>query len=99
MTQKKPFIIVLGNEKGGTGKSTVSMHTIVHLCRLGFSVGSIDLDARQGTLTRYIENRMATKDHDNLNIAIPSHHPILKSSLKNEDEAQTDEKARFEQAL
>lgn len=99
MTTKKPFIIVLGNEKGGTGKSTVSMHTIVHLCRLGFAVGSIDLDARQGTLTRYIENRMATKDQDNLNIVIPSHHPIFKSTLKNEDEAQSDERTRFDQAL
>ncbi|WP_032114268.1 division plane positioning ATPase MipZ, partial [Candidatus Paracaedibacter symbiosus] len=55
--QEKPYIIVLGNEKGGTGKSTLSMHLIVHLLRLGFKVGSIDIDARQGTLSRYIENR------------------------------------------
>ena len=45
--QKKPYIIVLGNEKGGTGKSTLSMHLIVHLLRLGFKIGSIDIDARQ----------------------------------------------------
>lgn len=99
MADQKPFIIVLGNEKGGTGKSTVSMHTIIHLARLGFSIGSIDLDARQGTLTRYIENRMATKDHDKLDIVIPEHHPILKSTLKNTDEAEADENKRFMQAL
>lgn len=52
-----PYIIVLGNEKGGTGKSTVSMHIAVYLSRLGLKVACLDVDARQGTLSRYIENR------------------------------------------
>ena len=50
-------VIVLGNEKGGTGKSTTAMHLIVALLRDGNSVASVDLDSHQGTLTRYIENR------------------------------------------
>ena len=50
-------VIVFGNEKGGTGKSTTAMHVIVGLLREGFRVGAIDLDARQGTLTRYFDNR------------------------------------------
>lgn len=50
-------VIVVGNEKGGGGKSTVAMHLLVALLRDGHRVASIDLDARQGTLTRYIENR------------------------------------------
>jgi chromosome partitioning protein len=50
-------VIVLGNEKGGTGKSTIAMHMVVALLRQGKLVGSIDLDARQATLSRYIENR------------------------------------------
>mgnify|MGYP001544843433 CR=1 FL=1 len=45
----KPYIIVVGNEKGGSGKSTVAMHVIVALLSDGFEVGSIDLDSRQGT--------------------------------------------------
>ena len=49
---RRPQIIVLGNEKGGSGKSTTAMHLIVALLQSGSSVGSIDLDARQGTLTR-----------------------------------------------
>ncbi|MEO1136587.1 MAG: division plane positioning ATPase MipZ, partial [Pseudomonadota bacterium] len=50
-------VIVLGNEKGGSGKSTTAMHLIVALLRSGRKVGAIDLDLRQGSLNRYIENR------------------------------------------
>lgn len=50
-------IIVIGNEKGGSGKSTVAMHVIVALLGQGARVGSLDLDARQATLSRYIEHR------------------------------------------
>ncbi len=50
-------VIVVGNEKGGSGKSTTSMHVIVALLRLGLRVGSVDLDVRQRTLSRYFENR------------------------------------------
>ena len=53
----RTHVIVVGNEKGGSGKSTIAMHLIVALMKRGFSVASIDLDACQGTLSRYIENR------------------------------------------
>ena len=62
MSGKPAHIIVVGNEKGGTGKSTVAMHLIVSLLSMGGSVGSIDLDARQATLTRYVENRRRCHD-------------------------------------
>ena len=56
--EKKPsHIIVVGNEKGGSGKSTLAMHVIVGLLKQGRAVVSIDLDSRQGTLSRYISNR------------------------------------------
>jgi len=51
--------IVVGNEKGGAGKSTVAMHVAIALSRSGHRVGAIDLDVRQKTLTRYLENRQA----------------------------------------
>ena len=50
-------IIVFANEKGGTGKSTLAMHTIIALLRAGKTVASFDLDPNQQSLTRYIENR------------------------------------------
>ncbi|MBO6635816.1 MAG: tetraacyldisaccharide 4'-kinase, partial [Parvibaculum sp.] len=52
-------VIVLGNEKGGSGKTTTAMHVIAYLLQSGFRVGSIDLDGRQRSLTRYVENRKA----------------------------------------
>jgi chromosome partitioning protein len=47
-----PYRIILGNEKGGTGKSTSAVHLVMALLRLGFRVGKLDLDRRQGTLSR-----------------------------------------------
>src|SRR5690349_24733021 len=58
MTQ--PHFIVFANEKGGTGKSTTAVHTAVALAASGHRVGALDLDSRQRTLTRYLENRAAT---------------------------------------
>lgn len=50
-------VIVFANEKGGTGKSTLAMHVIVALMRLGKKVVTFDLDYPQGSLTHYLENR------------------------------------------
>ncbi|SPF77453.1 division plane positioning ATPase MipZ [Pseudoprimorskyibacter insulae] len=52
-------IIVVGNEKGGAGKSTVSMHLATALARMGHRVGALDLDLRQRSLGRYADNRKA----------------------------------------
>lgn len=52
-----PYVIVIGNEKGGAGKTTVSMHIIASLLAAGKSVGAMDLDIRQRSLSNYIEHR------------------------------------------
>lgn len=60
-------IITIGNEKGGSGKSTMSMHVSVALARMGWRVAAMDLDLRQLSFGRYIENRrafMAREAHD-----------------------------------
>ncbi len=56
---RRAHIIVLGNEKGGSGKSTTAVHIAVALAHAGFAVGAVDLDARQKTVARYLENRAA----------------------------------------
>ncbi|MFV0408341.1 MAG: division plane positioning ATPase MipZ [Paracoccus sp. (in: a-proteobacteria)] len=50
-------IIVVGNEKGGSGKSTTSMHVATALARMGHRVAALDLDIRQRSFGRYLENR------------------------------------------
>ena len=64
-------IIVFGNEKGGSGKSTTCMHTATALVRQGARVGALDLDLRQRTFTRYLENRMEFADRQGVTLPTP----------------------------
>jgi chromosome partitioning protein len=66
-------VIVVGNEKGGSGKSTVAMHIAVALLKAGRSVATIDMDARQKSFTTYIQNRQAWAKHVGRNLVLPSH--------------------------
>ncbi len=77
-------IIVLGNEKGGSGKTTTCMHLIISLLKLGFTVGSIDLDVRQQSLTRYIENRQKTLAKGEITDLVMPQHLIMKNSENND---------------
>lgn len=69
-------IIVVGNEKGGSGKSTTSMHVATALARMGHSVGALDLDLRQQSFARYIENRRAFTKASGTDLAMPDFHPL-----------------------
>ena len=55
-----PHRIVFANEKGGTGKSTTAVHIAIALAYQGHRVAAIDLDPRQRTFHRYLENRAET---------------------------------------
>ncbi len=96
--QQRARIIVLGNEKGGSGKSTVAMHLVVGLLREGLKVGTIDVDSRQATLTRYLENRAQTMERLKLPLPLPDHRLVARSKLA-PSEAVADETQRFEAAL
>ncbi|WP_417620754.1 division plane positioning ATPase MipZ [Parasphingorhabdus sp.] len=65
--------IVFANEKGGTGKSTTAVHVAVALAYQGHRVGIIDLDPRQRTSYRYLENRDATMKRLNIDIPQPNY--------------------------
>jgi chromosome partitioning protein len=67
-------VIVVGNEKGGSGKSTVAMHVAIASMKLNYRVGTIDLDSRQKTFTHYIENRYAWAQDTGQSLEIPDHH-------------------------
>lgn len=66
-------IIVVGNEKGGSGKSTVAMHVAIALIKSKQRVATIDLDSRQKTFTNYIVNRHAWGQQTGRNLEIPNH--------------------------
>jgi chromosome partitioning protein len=69
-------VVVLGNEKGGSGKSTVALHLAVALLKAGQRVATIDLDGRQQSFTRYIDNRSARARHAGLDLELPVHRCI-----------------------
>ena len=69
-------VVVLGNEKGGSGKSTVAFHIAIGLLKAGQHVATIDLDARQQSFTRYINNRSAWATRTGLNLELPAHFCI-----------------------
>lgn len=89
-------IVVLGNEKGGSGKTTSAMHLIALLLHEGVRVGSIDLDSRQRSLTRYVENRKAWAEGNGVNLVMPDHVVIPRSDAATVSEAQAAERAAFE---
>ncbi len=66
-------IIAVGNEKGGSGKSTTALHMAVYLLHQGHRVATIDVDSRQQTLTRYVRNRRATADTSGRDVLMPKH--------------------------
>ena len=94
-----PYVIVVGNEKGGTGKSTTAMHLAVALMRLGFGVGTLDLDARQASLTRYLDNRARYAEERGTALAMPQHRKVERSRAATLAEAETDERARLNRVL
>jgi chromosome partitioning protein len=69
-------IIVVGNEKGGAGKSTVAMHVASALARMGHRVVTLDLDLRQRSLGRYIENRLKFLAREGLDLPTPQDMPL-----------------------
>ncbi|MEO0715169.1 MAG: division plane positioning ATPase MipZ [Pseudomonadota bacterium] len=87
--------IVVGNEKGGAGKSTVSMHLVVALLRMDKTVGVIDLDVRQRTLTRYLENRLRWMQTSGSRLPMPEIIRVDASDERDLDRAEAEERARL----
>jgi len=69
-------IIVVGNEKGGSGKSTTCMHVATALVRMGHRVGAMDLDVRQRSFGRYTENRIAFQKRAGIELPSPFYLPL-----------------------
>ena len=95
----RAHVIVLGNEKGGSGKSTTAMHLFTALVKQGKSVGAMDLDLRQQSFFRYAENRASYAEREGMEMALPEMIKLKNSVLKNRDEALDEEERLFGGAL
>jgi len=86
-------VIVVGNEKGGSGKSTTAFHLAIYLLYQGFRVASIDVDSRQQTFTNYVKNRYAWSQSRDLKLPHTTHFhlPLTKSdSIKENQKLEFD---------
>jgi chromosome partitioning protein len=92
-------VIVLGNEKGGSGKSTTAMHVAVALLQAGQRVATIDLDSRQKSFTHYIENRRDWADRTRIKLEIPKHYCVARGFGLRLDEIEAQEFAAFAEAV
>ncbi|MFZ2031676.1 MAG: division plane positioning ATPase MipZ [Vitreimonas sp.] len=92
-------VIVVGNQKGGAGKSTVAMHLIVALMRMGRRTGALDLDIRQRSLIRYIENRSRWMSTRGTNLVLPQVFELEESGLRQLDAAEAQDESAFRAAL
>jgi len=98
----RPFsahVIVLGNEKGGSGKSTTAMHIAVALLQAGQRVATIDLDSRQKSFTHYIDNRRDWAARTGLRLEVPVHFCVARGNSLRVDEIEAQEFAAFAQAV
>jgi chromosome partitioning protein len=92
-------VVVVGNEKGGSGKSTTAMHVAVALMQAGQKVATIDLDSRQRTLTRYVDNRRAWSARGRLGLDIPTHVCVPRGESARLEENEAAEYAVFAEAV
>ena len=92
-------VVVLGNEKGGSGKSTTALHIAVALLKAGQRVATIDLDGRQKSFTHYIENRRAWAARSRLPLEIPTHYCIERSETGSVEANEAREFANFSRAI
>ncbi|MDR1233658.1 MAG: division plane positioning ATPase MipZ [Holosporales bacterium] len=91
-------VIVFGNQKGGTGKSTLAVHLSVSLLNQGYKIATIDVDARQGTFSRYIENRRKTQ-LISPEILISSHTTLFEDDSDSIAVLEKNNKEKFEKLV
>ncbi len=96
---RSAHLVVLGNEKGGSGKSTTAMHVAVALMNAGQRVATIDLDSRQKSFTHYIENRRAWARRNGANLSLPKHLCVARGDGLRVDENEQTEFAGFAEAI
>ena len=94
----QPLVVVVGNEKGGAGKSTLAIHIVTGLLHAGKRVAIIDLDLRQRSMARFFANRLAWTEANGQPLPMPVEPDMGDGkALARADEAE--QLARFEAAF
>ena len=92
-------IIVFGNEKGGSGKSTTAIHVAISLCYQNKNVGVIDLDIRQKSMSRFLENRSHFCTKQQSDLPRPTFYKIDPSNKDSKAESNSEEEKKICRAL
>jgi chromosome partitioning protein len=98
-TAQSAHVVVLGNEKGGSGKSTTALHIAVALLKAGQRVATIDLDSRQKSFTHYIENRRDWAARAGIRLELPTHYCIERARGVSVEANEAQEFAAFSRAI
>ena len=97
--RQSAHVVVLGNEKGGSGKSTTALHIAVALLKAGQRVATIDLDSRQKSFTHYIENRRAWAERARITLDLPTHYCVERAEGNSLEANEAQEFANFSQVI
>lgn len=92
-------VIVVGNEKGGAGKSTIAIHTAVALAHAGAKVAVLDLDLRQQTLGHFFQNRAKWLEANSAEAPMPMVHPVSNDGAALARASDEEAVARFLEAF
>jgi chromosome partitioning protein len=92
-------VIVVGNEKGGAGKSTVAIHTATALMHGGASVGVLDLDLRQQSFSHFFASRRAWLAANDAVAPMPLEHALSVDGAALAKASDEETLARFRDAF
>ena len=98
-TVSRASVIVVGNEKGGAGKSTIAIHIATALLHGGAKVAVLDLDLRQQTLGHFFANRRAWLAANEAEAPMPLEHAISSAGDALAKAPAEEQLARFEEAF
>jgi len=96
---RKAISITVGNQKGGTGKSTTAVHLAVGLMSRGYRVGCIDLDGEQGTFSHYLENRRTFVQKAELAVPLPVCRRVEPSRAQDQQTAESEDRSHLNDAF
>jgi chromosome partitioning protein len=95
---KGAHVIVVGNEKGGAGKSTVAIHLVTALIHGGAKVIAMDLDLRQRSMARFFSNRRSWTQANGAALPMPMERSLSDDDMALAKAEPAEILARFEEA-